>query len=126
MSIQHLDRPVVDLETWPSRSLLTHTFCIAPAAWALTHLYASMLAQARGIWANEPPQHTLDFVFGGIRMVMHCPQQPIPWGFVGNFAERLLHITSGGWTGLYKIMLSHAESQVNFVVLLSVVPPVGQ
>lgn len=57
---------------------------------------------------------------------MHCPQQPIPWVIVGNFAERLLHITSGGWTGLYKVMLSHAETQVTVGVHLSVVPYFGQ
>lgn len=53
---------------------------------------------------------------------MHCAQKPIPWLFVGNFAEKLLSITQGGWTGVYQVMLSQAEGDVSIGVQLSVVP----
>ena len=79
-----------------------------------------MLAQARGQWAHIPPQNSLKLTYGGISILMHCSQQPIPWLFVGNFAEQLLHITDGGWTGIYQLMLSQAATDVSIAVLLSV------
>ena len=89
------------------------------------NLYASILAQARGTWANHAPQHELNLVYGGIRISMFCPQQPIPWTIIGNFAERLLQITDGGWTGLYQIVLSHAETEVTVGMHLTLVDEVG-
>lgn len=80
-----------------------------------------MIIQARGKWAKLSPQHSLTLLYGGIRIVMHCPQKPIPWLFVGNFAEQLLQITHGGWTGVYQIVLSQAETDTSIMVQLSVV-----
>lgn len=94
---------------------------VEPAAWALTNLYASILVQARGKWSMAPPQHGLTVTCGGIRILMHCPQKPIPWLFVGNFAERLLQITEGGWTGVYQVMFSQAETEVSIGVQLMMV-----
>lgn len=51
---------------------------------------------------------------------MHCAEKPIPWLFVGNFAEKLLRITEGGWTGVFVVMLSQAETGVSIEVKLSV------
>ena len=80
-----------------------------------------MLVHARGQWTRIPPRNSLILTYGGMRIVMHCPQQPIPWLFVGNFAEKLLHITDGGWTGIYQLMLSQAEMDVSIAVHLTVV-----
>ena len=52
---------------------------------------------------------------------MHCPQKPIPWLFVESFAEKLLRMTEGGWTGVYQVMLSQAESDVSIGVQLNLV-----
>ncbi|KAL9063680.1 MAG: hypothetical protein Q9161_009339 [Pseudevernia consocians] len=92
---------------------------VQPAAWALAHLYTSILIHARGKWAKSPPQYGFVFTYGGVRILMHCPQKPIPWLFVGNFAEKLLQITEGGWTGVYQVMLSQAESDISIGVQLS-------
>ncbi len=92
-----------------------------PAAWALTHLYASLTALARGKWGQLPPQHSISLSYGGISILMHCAQRPIPWLFVGNFAEQLVGITESGWTGVYQVMLSQAEMDVSIGVVLSVV-----
>lgn len=102
--------------SWPSIALP-----VQPAAWALTNLYASILVQARGKWTKSPPQYGFSLTYGGIRILMHCPQKPIPWLFVGNFAEKLLQITESGWTGVYQVLLSQAESDITIVVQLRVV-----
>ena len=94
--------------------------CAEPAAWALTNLYASLLVQAHGKLAQFPPQHSITLTFGGIRILMHCPQKPIPWLFVGNFAENLLRITDAGWTGVYQVMFSQAGTDVSIGVRLSI------
>ena len=101
--------------SWPAAILP-----IQPAAWALTTLYVSVMTHARTSWSTGPPQNSLVSTFGGIRLLMACPQQPIPWQFVAKFAEKLLQITEGGWTGVYSVMLSQAGTDVEIVVELSV------
>ncbi|KAF6222051.1 hypothetical protein HO133_001137 [Letharia lupina] len=101
---------------WPAVALP-----VQPAAWALANLYASILVQARGKWTASPPRHSFTVTYGGIRILMHCPQKPIPWLFVGNFAEKLLQITEAGWTGVYLVMLSQPETDVSIRVQLTVV-----
>ena len=102
--------------SWPSIALP-----VQPAAWALTNLYASILLHARGKWSKSPPQHGFTITCGGLRILMHCQQKPIPWLFVGNLAEKLLQITEGGWTGVFEVMLSQAESDITIGVQLRMV-----
>ena len=80
-----------------------------------------MQQQARGKWTSIPPQHGFTITYGGVQLVMHCAEKPIPWLFVGNFAEKLLQITEGGWTGVYVFMLSQAETGVSIGVKLNMV-----
>ena len=93
-------------------------FCAEPAAWALTNLYATIAAQARGKWGKMPPQHAFTLTFGGVQIMMQCAQRPIPWLFVGNFAERLLQLTDTGWTGVYVLLFSQAQSDTSITVSL--------
>lgn len=102
--------------SWPSIALP-----VQPAAWALTNLYASILLHARGKWSKSPPQYGFTITYGGLRILMDCPQKPIPWLFVGNLAEKLLQITEGGWTGVYEVLLSQAESDITIGLQLKIV-----
>lgn len=52
---------------------------------------------------------------------MDCIEEPIPWDFVLAFGRRLLDITEGGWTGLYRLMLSNAKNDVTIRIVLKVV-----
>ena len=85
-----------------------------------------MRDQARGQWNAYPPQHIVKFAFGGISVMMYCPDKPISWHFVARFAEKLLELTANGWTGVYDVMLSHAETDVSIAVSLTVVAEGGQ
>jgi len=101
--------------SWPAAILP-----VQPAAWALVNLYMSIVLQAKAAWKRGPPQHSYTMSFGKILIVMVCPQKPIPWQFVVNFAEKLLSITEGGWTGVYSVMLSQAATDVSIVVELKI------
>ncbi len=114
-------RRVISILASVSRKSANVSLSREPAAWALTHLYTSILINARGKWARSPPLHGFTLSYGGVRILMHCPQKPIPWIFVGNFAEKMLQITEGGWTGVYQVMLSQAVSDVTIRVHLSMV-----
>jgi len=95
---------------------------IQPAAWALTKLYASMLVQAQSTWRKGPSQNIVPLVIGQIQLIMICPEQPIPWQIVENFASEMLRITGEGWTGLYQILLSHAAADVSIGIQLTIEP----
>ncbi len=95
---------------------------LQPAAWALTNLYASMLVQAQSTWRKGPPQNILPLVFGQIQLIMICPDSPIPWQIVENFASEMLRITGEGWTGLYQILLSQAGEDVSIGIQLTILP----
>ena len=114
-------RPVISIPASVSRKSANVSLFPEPAAWALAQLYALMLTQARGEWAQSPPLHGFTLSYGGVRILMHCAQKPIPWLFVGNFGERMLQITEAGWTGVYQVMLSRAASDVTISVRLSLV-----
>jgi len=102
--------------SWTSSSLP-----IQPAAWALTRLYINMVSNAGSIWRLSPPLHTVPLQVGNVNLLMECAEEPIPWDLVLLFGHRLLAITQGGWTGLYRVMLSHAESGMSVNVVLRVV-----
>lgn len=95
---------------------------VQPAAWALTNLYASMMLHARGEWRKKAPSHMLQTTFGQIQLNMLCPERTISWDLVENLASHMLSITEGGWTGLYKFVLSHAADDVAVAVELSILP----
>lgn len=103
--------------SWPSAFLP-----VQPAAWALVNLYMSIVLQAKNHWSKGPPQHGFTMSFGKIQIIMACPQKPIPWVFIMKFAEQLLKITEGGWTGVYSVMLSQAASDVSIAIELKVTP----
>lgn len=102
--------------SWPAALLP-----VQPAAWALVNLYMSIKLQTKSTWSKGPPQHSFTATFGKIQISMLCLQRPIPWLFVENFAEKLLMITKGGWTGVYSVMLSQAVNDITIVVELMVV-----
>ena len=95
---------------------------IQPAAWALTNLYASMVAQAQGPWRKLPAQAFLLLNIGQVELRLVGSGQGIPWDFVEKFATHMLQITNGGWTGLYQVLLSQAESDTTIGVELLVLP----
>ena len=96
------------------------SFPTQPAAWALSHLYSSMVTNAGSIWRLSPPLHRIPLRVGNVDFLMECSDEPIPWDLVVLFGRRLLAITNGGWTGLYQLMLSHAESGMTVDVVLRV------
>ena len=53
--------------------------------------------------------------------MFYCKEQPIGWKVVENFSRTLLALTQEGWTGCYRLMLSHAESGVTVEVSLRLV-----
>ncbi len=95
---------------------------IQPAAWALTNLYASMLVQAQSTWRKGPPQNIVPLVFGQIQLIMICPEKPIQWQIVENFASEMLRITGEGWTGTYQLLLSQAAEDVSIGIELTILP----
>ena len=81
-----------------------------------------MVIQVRGKWASLPPQNNLSLMYGGVHIIMHCQEQPIPWLFVEKFADTLLQMTKSGWTGLYSVMLSQTATDATIQVVLNIVP----
>ena len=78
---------------------------VAPAAWALTALYAHFQTQARTTWRKQLPQKVLSGAMGAVQLTMICPEQGIPWDFVEKFSTQLLDITAKGWTGMFFICM---------------------
>lgn len=94
---------------------------IQPAASALGHLYSTMLVNSQTIWLEKPSAgNGFTVAFNNIILVFSCKERPIGWDFVESFSRRLLALTQEGWTGCYRLMLSHAESGVTVEVNLSV------
>lgn len=59
-------------------------------------------------------------IVGNIQLFLDCAEQPIPWDMVELFGEKMLQLTEAGWTGVYRIMLSHAETGVTINVVAKV------
>ena len=94
---------------------------IQPAAWALTNLYAAILTQAQGSRRKLFSDKMLIATTGRIQLRM-LSDHPIPWIFVERFAAHMLSITKGGWTGLYQVLLSQADTDTTITVELSILP----
>ncbi|KAL6712918.1 hypothetical protein ACLMJK_009473 [Lecanora helva] len=92
---------------------------IQPAAWALTNLYAAVLAQTQSSWKNGRPQTMLQAQIGQIQLLM-LSNHAIPWTFVEAFATYMLSMTKGGWTGLYQAELSQAATDTFITVELRI------
>lgn len=81
-----------------------------------------MLVQAQSTWRKGPPQKVISLIIGQIQLIMICPEDPIPWQIVENFASEMLRITGEGWTGLYQILLSQAAADVSIGIQLTILP----
>ena len=92
--------------SWASTSLP-----IQPAAWALTRLYRNMVDNAGSIWRLSPPRHDLELQVGNVLLSMNCREEPIPWDLVWLFAQKLLDLTEGGWTGIYSLMVRYSQAE---------------
>lgn len=94
---------------------------IRPAASALGHLYSTMLVNSQNSWLEGPSGNGFTVAHQNLVVTFYCKEQAIGWDFVANFSRRLLALTQEGWTGLYRLMLSHAESGVTVEVSLRIV-----
>ena len=94
---------------------------IRPAASALGHLYSTMLVNSQTIWLEGPSGNGFTVSFKNLVIAFYCKEQPIGWKVVENFSRTLLALTQEGWTGCYRLMLSHAESGVTVEVSLRLV-----
>lgn len=99
--------------------------CAEPAASALGHLYSTMLVNSQTVWLEGPSGNGFTVAFKNLVVEFYCKEQPIGWDFVANFSRRLLALTQEGWTGCYRLMLSHAESGVTVEVSLSLIVEEG-
>lgn len=97
---------------------------VAPAAWALSNIYASVLVQAQSTWRKGPPSRVIKANVGPVQLLMICVERPIPWDFVEKFSQELLRMTTEGWTGLYQVLLTQAVDDVSIGVELSIIPVV--
>lgn len=101
--------------SWPAL-----IFPVQPAVWALRRLYHSMEVNAGSIWRLSAPRYEIPLTLGNVFLLMES-DQPIEWDLVMMFGKKLLDYTDEGFTGLYRLMLSHAQNQVTIFVTLKVI-----
>lgn len=98
---------------------------IANAATALEHFLETVMNRAEGIWVSNEPVRAFTVEIGMLVMEVTC-EIPLPWGFVGWVAEKLLHRVSLGFVGTFKAMVEHMPSSkmvhVNLRRILDVAP----
>ena len=80
-----------------------------------------MLINSQTEWLEGPSGNGFTVAFKNIVVMFNCKEQPIGWKFVEDFSRRLLTLTQEGWTGCYRLMLSHAESGVPVEVSLRLI-----
>ena len=81
---------------------------------------------ASSIWRLSPPLHTIPLRLDNLYLVMECEESGIPWDLVVTFGRLLLEKTDGGWTGLYRLLLSNAQNDISISIVLSVIDGAGR
>jgi len=83
---------------------------IANAATVLEHFLGTVIDRAEGIWLADDPVNAFTVEIGMLVLQFRC-DIPIPWGFIGWVAERLLHRVSLGFVGTFKAMVEHLTTR---------------
>jgi len=79
---------------------------IANAATVLEHFLGTVIDRAEGIWLADDPVNAFTVEIGMLVLEVRC-EIPVPWGFIGWVAEKLLHRVSLGFVGTFKAMVEH-------------------
>lgn len=80
-----------------------------------------MLIESQTTWLERLSGNGFSVSFKNVVIMFYCKEQPIVWKFVQEFSRRLLTLTQEGWTGCYRLMLSHAKSGMTVEVSLGLV-----
>lgn len=65
--------------------------------------------RAEGIWLSDEPVKAFNVRIGMLVLEVTC-EIPIPWGFVGWVAEKLLHRVALGFVGTFNARVEHISS----------------
>lgn len=92
---------------------------IENAAQSLVHFYNAISVKASGAQGNAPLTKIVDFVCGNLMLSM-MSNEPIPWGFVDRFVDKMIRATRLGFTGTYEIMYGDKSTNAVVCILLPV------
>ena len=111
----------------PTHALTVTTYAsllpLSVASSALGNFYTALFSSASGPWSNLPALPSFTAAYGNVFMDFRASEPYlVPWSFVAEFAERMMHATQRGFTGQfcgeYRHLATGAVIEVGLRVVL--------